>query len=122
VDHNAPIRARKFKRDGAAEAPGAAGRSAADRKEQRRAAAEARAAVQHLRQAIREAERRLEKLQAEKARIEAKLADPAVYNGPTRKLMELQLQFGEVKKKIAAAEDAWLEAQAAIEQPADAGA
>jgi len=119
-DRNAEKRAEK--RDGAAEAPGAAGRSAADRKEQRRAAAEARAAVQHLRQAIREAERRLEKLQAEKARIEAKLADPAVYNGPTRKLMELQLQFGEVKKKIAAAEDAWLEAQAAIEQPADAGA
>ena len=92
------------------------GRSAADRKEQRRAAAEARTAVQHLRRAVKEAEKQLERLQAEKARIEAKLADPEVYNGPTRDLMALQLEFGEIKKKIAAAEEAWLEAQSAIEE------
>jgi ATP-binding cassette subfamily F protein 3 len=116
-DRNAKKRAEK--RDAESESGnGAVERSAADRKEQRRAAAEARAAAQHLRRAAKEAEKRLEKLQAEKAKLEAKLADPDVYNGPTRDLMALQLKFGEVKKMIAAAEETWLETQAAIEQTA----
>ncbi|MEX0697747.1 MAG: ABC-F family ATP-binding cassette domain-containing protein [Dongiaceae bacterium] len=85
------------------------------RKGQRRAAAETRAAGQHLRQAAKQAEKRLAALQAEEARLEARLADPAVYGGPTADLMALQVKFGEVRKKIAAAEDAWLEAQAALD-------
>ena len=91
------------------------GGARASRKDQRRANAEARAAVAHLRKAARDAEARVEKLNREKAKLEARLADPEVYNGPTAKLMQLQIKFGEIKTDLAAAEDAWLEAQAAIE-------
>jgi ATP-binding cassette subfamily F protein 3 len=89
--------------------------TATDRKEQRRAAAEARAASAHLKRAASEAEKRLERLSAKRAALEARLADPVVYQGPTRALMELQLEFGELKKQIARAEEAWLDAQAALE-------
>ncbi len=94
---------------------GTATHTAAGRKEQRRASAEQRAANAHLRKAAVEAEKRLEKLQQKKAALEARLADPEVYNGPTAKLMELQLRYGDLKREIASAEDAWLETQAALE-------
>ncbi len=92
------------------------GAARVSRKDQRRASAEARAAVTHLRKAAREAEARVEKLNREKAKFEARLADPAIYNGSTAKLMDLQIKFGEVKAALAKAEDAWLTAQAAVEE------
>jgi ATP-binding cassette subfamily F protein 3 len=92
----------------------AAGHTAAGRKEQRRAAAEQRAASAHLKKAAVEAEKRLEKLQQKRAALEARLADPEIYNGPTAKLMELQLRYGDLKREIETAEDAWLEAQDAL--------
>jgi ATP-binding cassette subfamily F protein 3 len=94
------------------------------RKDVRRANAEARAAVAHLRKALQEAEHRVEKLSNDKAKLEARLADPEVYNGPTAKLMQLQIEHGELKAAIAKAEDAWMAAQAALEaetETADAG-
>jgi ATP-binding cassette subfamily F protein 3 len=93
---------------------GTAVHTAAGRKEQRRAAAEERAASAHLRKAAVEAEKRLEKLQQKKAALEARLADPEIYNGPTAKLMELQVRYGDLKREIETAEDAWLEAQDAL--------
>jgi len=81
------------------------------RKEKRRQAAEARAQTAHLRRAAEEAERRLRSLEQRRAAIEKELADPAVYGGPTRRLMQLQVEFGEIKKQIAAAEEAWLAAE-----------
>jgi ATP-binding cassette subfamily F protein 3 len=93
----------------------AATHTAAGRKEQRRAAAEQRAASAHLRKAAAEAEKRLEKLQQQKTALEARLADPEVYNGPTAKLLELQLRYGDLKRAIETAEDAWLETQSALE-------
>ncbi|HUL09443.1 MAG TPA: ABC-F family ATP-binding cassette domain-containing protein [Candidatus Acidoferrum sp.] len=92
-----------------------AAHTAAGRKEQRRAAAEQRAANAHLKKAAIEAEKRLEKLQQKRVALETRLADPDVYNGPTAKLMELQLRYGDLKREIASAEDAWLEAQSALE-------
>jgi len=86
-----------------------------NRKQQRRANAKARAAVAHLRQAVRAAEAQVEKLNRKKAKLEALLADPKVYNGSTTKLMALQIEFGEIKTAIAKAEEIWLEAQAATE-------
>ena len=85
------------------------------RKDKRRAAAEFRAANAHLRKAADAAERDLRTLEQKRGTIEQRLADPAVYGGPTRDLMELQLKLGEVKKKIATAEERWLEAQSALE-------
>jgi len=99
------------------------GASRVSRKDQRRANAEARAAVADLRRNVREAEARVEKLQRDKAKLESRLAEPEVYSGPTAKLMELQIRFGEVKAALARAEDAWLDAQAAVEaQSQSAGA
>ena len=86
------------------------------KKDKRRAAAEARAAVADLRKAARQAEAKIEKLNRQKDTLEAKLADPGVYEGPTAKLQELQIKFGQVKQEIAAAEDRWLELQAALEE------
>src|SRR5262249_36231755 len=94
----------------------AAGRpESANRKEKRRQAAEVRAQSAHLRRAAEAAEKRLRVLQARLKAVEQRLADPAVYGGPTRDLMELQLKFGEIKKQIAAAEDDWLSAESAHE-------
>src|SRR3546814_9662425 len=59
---------------------------ALSKKDKRRAAAEARAAVADLRKAAREAEAELEQLNRKKAELEARLADPKVYDGPTAKL------------------------------------
>ncbi|HSY88725.1 MAG TPA: AAA family ATPase, partial [Verrucomicrobiae bacterium] len=82
-----------------------------NRKEKRRQAAEARAQTAHLRKAAQSAERRLRELEGRRKLIEAKLADPEVYGGPTNQLMRLQLELSEIKKKIAAAEEAWLTAE-----------
>ena len=89
------------------------------KKDQRRANAEARAAVSHLRKAVRDAEARVERLNRQKAQIDARLADPEVYNGPTAKLMQLQIKFSEIKTALAKAEDAWLDAQAAVEDESE---
>ena len=68
-----------------------------------------------LRRAAKAAEARLEKLTTQKARIEAKLADPTIYNGPTAKLMALQVEHSNIKQAIAKAEETWLETQGALE-------
>ena len=64
----------------------------------------------------------MRKLEQQRSAIEQRLSDPAVYGGPTRDLMELQLKLGEVKKKIATAEERWLETQSALEESETAGA
>src|SRR5690606_25412721 len=89
---------------------------AVSKKDKRRAAAEARAAVADLRKAAREAEAEVERLNRQKADLEKRLADPQVYNGPTAKLQELQIRFGKVKQAIAEAEDRWLELQTQLEE------
>ena len=53
-------------------------------------------------------------LEQRRSAMEQRLSDPAVYGGPTRDLMDLQLKLGEVKKKLAAAEERWLAAQSAL--------
>ena len=85
------------------------------RKDKRRLDAEARAAVAHLRKAAKQAEARVETLGKKKAEIEARLADPQVYGGPTAKLQALQVRFGALRQSIAEAEETWLAAQAALE-------
>jgi len=82
--------------------------SATNRKAQRRERAEQRAATAELRKAVRDHEKKMEKLAAEQTALEQRLADPEVYEGPTAKLMELQLRHGRIKADLAATEDAWL--------------
>jgi len=89
--------------------------SAPSRRDQRRAAAEARAATAGLRKAAQQAEKRLDKLSSKRAAVETELADPALYESGGRRVADLQKQLGELDKEIAAAEAAWLAAEEAIE-------
>ncbi|MDQ2104540.1 ABC-F family ATP-binding cassette domain-containing protein [Azospirillum isscasi] len=90
----------------------------ASRKDQRRAAAEARAALAPLKKKATDAESQVNKLAEEKRKIETKLADPALYSGPSDKLQKLQIDLGVVDKKLSAAEEAWLEHLEAYETAA----
>ncbi|WP_225765997.1 ABC-F family ATP-binding cassette domain-containing protein [Inquilinus sp. Marseille-Q2685] len=89
--------------------------SQADRKEQRRAAAEARAQLAPLRQEIREIEKRIQALERDKQKIEAKLADTALYSNPAA-ATEQQIALHDVQAKLDAAEEAWLEANGKLEE------
>ncbi|HUC62661.1 MAG TPA: ABC-F family ATP-binding cassette domain-containing protein [Alphaproteobacteria bacterium] len=93
-----------------------AGYTRSAKKDQRRAAADARAATSGLRKSAQAAEKRLERLQAECRSLEAQLADPEIYRGPTAALMTLQIKLGDTKKSLADAEQAWLAAQDALER------
>ncbi len=88
----------------------------ASKRDKRRVGAQARAAAAHLRKAARRAEARLEALTAERDSLEARLADPATYNGPGADMQALQTRFAELSRAVAEAEEAWLQAQAAVEQ------
>lgn len=64
----------------------------------------------------------MEKLIAQKEALEAKLADPKLYDGPADKVSALQIQLGEVVKQLDETEMAWLEASEAYEEAMAAGA
>ena len=88
---------------------------AVSRQEERRRRARAREALTDLRKQAKAGESKLERLQAEKATLHAALADPKLYDGPPAKLADLNRKSAEIDKAIAAAEEAWLKAQDAIE-------
>ena len=89
----------------------------ADRKADRKAAAEAREKSKVLRIAVHDAEKVMEKLAAERSRIDRAMFDPASA-GPQEKdvtMGELMRRRGEVEKKLVAAEARWMEATEALE-------
>jgi ATP-binding cassette subfamily F protein 3 len=86
------------------------------RKEERKAAAEQRAAKRaQLKEAAERAGRAVEKLTQALALIEKKLADPKLYEGAPEDAAEWQKKHAEVSQKLATAEDTWLEAQTALD-------
>lgn len=64
-----------------------------------------------------EAERRVEKIQAEIDKGRALLADPAVYSDPVKsaKVPAWHKKLGELEKLLLAAEEAWLELSTTLE-------
>jgi ATP-binding cassette, subfamily F, member 3 len=86
-----------------------------NRKDERRAAAEARAQTAPLRKKVQDAEKRLEKLGTDKAKIEAKLADPKLYSGPGEAVAKLQKDLAELDRAIANTESEWLELHEQLE-------
>lgn len=92
---------------------------AAGKRNERRDRADARATTAPLRKRVRDADTRMTALAAEKARLEAKLADPALY-GSARKseVLATQAQLAATKRLIADAEAEWLEASEALEAAA----
>ncbi|HYD32325.1 MAG TPA: ABC-F family ATP-binding cassette domain-containing protein [Azospirillaceae bacterium] len=101
-----------------AEARGDSDRDSVSRKDQRRAAAEQRAQLAPLRRKVQDAEKRIAKFSDAKTKLETQLADPALYTGPSDKVTRLQIDLGEAQKRLAAAEEEWLEAQEALESAA----
>ena len=108
------IEARKAvsRKPAAAASPAA---SAQARKAARRAGAEVRAQLADQRKAVRSAEARWETLAADRATLQARLADPAVYEGSTADLMALQKRHADLGRALGEAEAACLEAQAGLE-------
>jgi ATP-binding cassette subfamily F protein 3 len=97
----------------------AARTEAPSRRDDRRDRAEARAQLAPLRRQAKEAEAALGKLAAERARIEAALADPALY-GPGRaaEVTAANQRLVAIARETEAAEVRWLEASEALERAA----
>jgi ATP-binding cassette subfamily F protein 3 len=89
---------------------------AANRRDERRERADARAALAPLRKQARDAEARLARLATERASIEKTLADPSLYV-PTRKseIAAANARLAAIAKLAAAAESEWLAAEEALE-------
>ena len=102
---------RTAKRDGAAEKVGDATLRKADRK----AAADIRAQLAPLRKAAQAAEKVLADLNRQLTAIQAALADPSLYQGPTAKLTDLRRQEADLARRIETAEAQWLEAHEALD-------
>jgi len=109
---------RRFLADRAREArqggrpPGA---EAPSRRDERRAAAEARAQQAPLRRRAEAAERAMDQLHRRKAGLAAQLADPALYQGPPEAVTRLRREASETERAIAEAEAEWLAAHEALE-------
>jgi ATP-binding cassette subfamily F protein 3 len=96
--------------------PAAKPDAAPSKREDRRDRAEARAATAPLRKRAKDAETRLAKLAAERTRIEADLANPALYApGSTAKVTVAQTRLAAINRETEAAELDWLEAAEALE-------
>ena len=67
--------------------------------------------------AVQNAEKAMAKLNAEKAKLDAKLADPKTWEtlSPAQQ-SDLQKQHAELAKKLETAEEAWLGAQGKLEE------
>ena len=85
------------------------------RREERRERAEARAALAPLRRQAKDAETRLARLAAERAAIEARLADPALYApGRAGEITAANARLAAIARETAVAEAAWFAAEEAL--------
>jgi ATP-binding cassette subfamily F protein 3 len=81
--------------------------------------AEARSRMAPLRQAVKDAELRIAKLNAERAMMEKQLADPNIYSpGKAKDLSYINRRLATIKRDLESAEAAWLTAEAALEAAA----
>jgi ATP-binding cassette, subfamily F, member 3 len=96
---------------------GSKSHSRAARKDERRAAAEARERTQALRKAVKDAEADVAKLMSQRSEIDRALFDPNGYDGPHKgaKVTELMKLRGDVERRLAGAEARWLQASEALE-------
>ncbi len=85
------------------------------RANQRRQAAERRAELAPLKRQMQAAEMSVEKLSADIAKLDAALADPDLYAKDGARAQKLSIERGQLTKKLAEAEDAWLTATDAYE-------
>ncbi len=86
-----------------------------DRRDARRRAAERRQGMAPLRREVENAEKRIASLETEKVRLQQALADPALYNGASDRLIALQKELGSVERDLEDAEERWIAAHEAYE-------
>ncbi|MEI6985603.1 MAG: ABC-F family ATP-binding cassette domain-containing protein [Rhodospirillaceae bacterium] len=79
------------------------------RRDQRRAAADARTAQAPLRRRAVDCEKTVAKLSAVCDRLEKRLADPTLYNDAAEQLTKLKIELGSARRNLAAAENDWLQ-------------
>jgi ATP-binding cassette subfamily F protein 3 len=85
-------------------------------KEQRRSAAGQREQIRPLKDTLKKLDTQMAKLQKELAALEQKIADPAMYEASRgAEAAKLMREQGELKKKLAAAEEEWLDASGKLE-------
>ena len=85
------------------------------RAEQRRASADRRASLAPLKKAMQSAERNVETIAAEIARLDSLLGDPQLYVGDATAAQRAGVERGQLVKRLAQAEEAWLAASEAYE-------
>jgi ATP-binding cassette subfamily F protein 3 len=95
------------------------GESRTDRATQRRLAAERRAELAPLKKAMQAAEKKVEALVSELAKLDRTLADPELY-ASADKAQKIVLERGQLAKRLSDSEALWLEATEAYEAVASA--
>ena len=93
----------------------AARKQQSEAQERRRNAAKRREETAPLRKRVREIEAAIERVQAEIRNLDTSLADPALYQRPERATSLAKARAAAVKE-LAAAEERWLAASAAVEE------
>ena len=93
----------------------AAAAAAAMEKERRQADAQAREREKPLRSKLKKIESRMGELDGELATVQAKLADPKIYEGPTAELMSLSQKQGAWRQEKETLEAQWLELMEQLE-------
>jgi ATP-binding cassette subfamily F protein 3 len=91
-----------------------AGRNA--RADQRRANADRRASLAPLKKAMQATEKTVEAISAEITRLDQLLADPQLYARDAAGVQKAGIERGQLAKRLAQAEEAWLEASEAYER------
>lgn len=90
--------------------------SPADKKKDRKAAAEKRAQISPLRKEIKQLETRVEKLNQQLAKIDTALEDPDLFQKDQEKAVQLGKDRADLAKDIEATEELWLEKLATLEE------
>ncbi len=86
------------------------------RADQRRANADKRATLAPLKKAMQASERTVEAITAEIAQIDQVLADPQIYVRDVARAQSAGIERGQLVKRLAQAEEAWLESSEAYER------
>ncbi len=86
------------------------------RAEQRRASADRRATLAPLKKAMQAAEREVERIAADIARLDTLLADPQLYVRDAPAAQRAGVERGQLVKRLGQAEEAWLAASEAYER------
>jgi ATP-binding cassette subfamily F protein 3 len=93
----------------------AAAAAAATEKERRQAEAQAREREKPLRSKLKKIESRMGQLDGELATVQARLADPKIYEGPTAELMSLSQKQGAWRQEKDTLEAEWLQLMEQLE-------